>query len=552
MIALFNRQQGAGAQHSLDLTSEATITGLWAELDELEKTIEEGVLDLENMVKADLEKLQRQISSGLQIDRSYIQSRDPSSLLFECINELPQAKKEDCTAQYQAIINRAYIERLIQELDAGRLPECGPLEAFLHGLRYTPEQTGELVERMKRPLREALQEHITKAANTKPLDMVGLIQKAQLQIGSQCLQLGSRTQEEIEDILDLIADYEKTLESARQALSAQFEERIEAVLAKRVLSGPEKEARRKVLKKRIWQPLTPLLNRITDLLTSEAQSFATLTYEQYLEVAVAMGDRTVEPSPSTVVAQHINRRLERSLVEGLTGAQPSRWIAEQGSHCRFRYSQDAWGEQAMSNEGVCAAINYRWARAQLAEVDKPIRQAEDLVFALSPSDARKREIIPDATKGLLSPEDRFVQASMGIALERRELSGNLDMPLRVKKKHKVQYRSIISREESRPDIRSLIDAVLASGVDLEDSAGIVLIASHGKHPDGTSWHHALGMRIDPRRDRYAFWDVNNGFFEYSSQEEMIRAFESYIDLDPNGLEFINFHAAQFIPQPPPA
>lgn len=78
-----------------------------------------------------------------------------------------------------------------------------------------------------------------------------------------------------------------------------------------------------------------------------------------------------------------------------------------------------------------------------------------------------------------------------------------------------------------------------------DDEGIFDISIYHLGGNKSNKGHSLGMQIHPTQGLYRFWDVNSGFYEYNSLEELKANFEDYMVKFYKHTDYNSFTACQY-------
>lgn len=252
---------------------------------------------------------------------------------------------------------------------------------------------------------------------------------------------------------------------------------------------------------------------------------------------IKAGNRLLEPASFKEMYQIALTNLERKLQI----SRLSNWIRDSEDHCNFTFDQGAWGDAAILGGGICFAINYDWIKAQTAmhrmdQTWEP-RRVQDFALRLN----------KEALSGQVTREQRVHQAASQL-----EVRGGKQqtIPESLLKRDRCQYEPIMTPAKGfSPAKRLVTDSVeelidnLAARETRKGDPGLYDIGAFGKS-DG----HALDVRIDKVHERYSFWDVNGGYWSYSSLEEMWDGFASYLACKYTGDEqFTAFETSRYTP-----
>lgn len=286
------------------------------------------------------------------------------------------------------------------------------------------------------------------------------------------------------------------------------------------------------------------------------------------------------------------------------------WSKRNEKHQVFAFNQAAWGDEYVLDKGVCVALNYRWIKELLKDPNKVIRSQSDLdpnntplklqekVFKKIKSDkidsnpivaaAKRREkerelslgISDDAfidgprsssvtsastseelsrvdSKADITIKDRMRQATYALATHLSETNA-AGMPEAILKRDKMESSILTSKLDSIPStITELIDKLMEANKKenfLTKSDGIIGVGIYKatKNTSGAVTHvehgHAIGMQIDSSRNIYRFWDVNYGFYSYSSLDELKKQSSAYIREVYFREGYNYFNAIQYFPK----
>ncbi|MGH2612394.1 MAG: hypothetical protein ACRDFB_05030, partial [Rhabdochlamydiaceae bacterium] len=192
------------------------------------------------------------------------------------------------------------------------------------------------------------------------------------------------------------------------------------------------------------------------------------------------------------------------------GAKEQKWQTTYAANCVFSFDQSTWGEQQIFHEGVCAAINYRWIKKLMSQPLNPIKNYTDLEEKVAPS-IFNMEI--EQTPVLI--HDRIVQSTYALDVG-------------------VSMRStLLKRDHLNAEVIS--NHSISSFFDSKIPNGIFHLGIYEKKTDvfgqfqRWSGAHAIGLQIDSFNNLYRFWDVNHGFYEFSTLEKLKESFKSYLE-----------------------
>lgn len=235
------------------------------------------------------------------------------------------------------------------------------------------------------------------------------------------------------------------------------------------------------------------------------------------------------------------------------------WFERNKKAQRFHFDQTAWGEQQIFNEGVCTAINYRWICYLIKHPAQAIQSLQDLGYTKE----NEKQIIQELTQSQ-------AYQKIGKANLEEEISGILPRDRKDQATYELENKlrinptawispSILKRDhlkveeigKSQSTIIALIENIVQNyrqtllsyeGGGIFDIGIYQFDQANQTKQNG----HSIGMQIDPARNIYRFWDVNSGFYQYETLNEMKREFQSYMQAFYEG-KYNRFYAAQYTP-----
>jgi hypothetical protein len=493
-------------------------------------------------VESHLQSLKTLVANGFEVDRDFI-SRD--YLRFEnLVNKLPLPDQETYRRQYYLEVNSAYLNNLIEKVTEKKMPLPFTIQKGLLAFGYTQQDQESVLETGRVKFLTAL--HQLQRAEMliiTPLEMIKNVQE-EVFTTTASLFLNDKTKtplnpterQRLIQILNMIRKFEVSL---IQSCHGYFSIGLDRALATLPDDTPEEMVtfyRKELQKMPIEQNVANLMDLFfqLDSLKKLKGSLWDLNSDKFAALVKQVdkeGDTLLEVLAELPSAKEM---FDSDFVTELSQLEFKpyfEWFKNNNEHCVFRFNQSAWGNDEMLGEGICFAITYGWLKEMQKNPDRVIRSLEDLGMVIGPSGVPQMGI------------NRFLQASYSVSVHKREIGGN-DLPAFVKKKDKVKVKSIpISNNQNISElIREIEKLDKEKLINLADSEGVVEL---GAYNDTTG--HALFMRFNHPKGKYTFGDVNEGTWEYSSLNEMSKAFENYLKVTYRGKEgFKYFKASQFL------
>lgn len=483
--------------------------------DKLTKTLHTSKIEKE------LRHLKLAIGHGLAIDREYILHQTP--LFKKKLESLPAETAKKYEAQYSEMVNQAYISHLMSSLSRNNLPLPDSLKVTLTSLGYSEAELSDSLLSSKSQLRAQFKAHLKNPEILKmsPSDLAHLTQTHIIESIS--------ANERVSTVLKMALNYERTLES--QLTQEDLTETLKT-MDQRYADKWSKAKSSSVIKEMIPAVISEQLRSV-------------LGYVRGGKKKYGIGLKDMPQSDFERMMQKTQDLIQSESVDD--GAIRARlfhaWTQTQSKdgHILFEWGQDDAGGAAVLETGLCRTINLRWL---LKSMENPT------LVPTEPSDMDRvwETSVPGSkfsgeTDQHVSPGDRFVHATYAVGFQKGETS----MPRSLLNKLHLQMNEISSNQSSVDDVlERVLEADREGTVNLSDSEGLLELGVGKKEGAG----HALGVRIDRKRNRYGYFDINAGYYEYPSFEAMKAAFKIHLDLYYSGDQrWTKFSATQFTRKP---
>jgi hypothetical protein len=520
-----------------------------------------------------LDILASNLENGLKIDKELILRAYPQ--LIEIAQKLGIPPQHPSIHRLHYLLNSYYVANLIENIAQKRIPVPTSISVLLHQLGMDNMLSSQITEAGRQELIKKLESYI-KPENPALLeipstDFVRKIQKDFLEIATTHL---ARTPSEklilrplIEQLYLFEIETQQTMQQAEQSIRKEIEDMVTTLPA----TGRKIEQQKQYLldkwRSKHFPSLMPKLMEQffkqikLNQLPSPNDNDGLKNFQINVEKAF---QRMKKQGSLENLKNQYNKAVALpfldDMVKELAKTQQT-WFEKNASARRFNFNQGQWGSQQIFGSGVCAAINYRWIRHLMQHPSQKVTSAEDLGY----QEKKEKEFVQQMVKSPayqkiakeeeqeqitgISAKDRknFATYALGFKLEGfSKPEDKYSIGSTIMKKDRVEYHLV---ETKHPSIDKLIDNLVQKHPEALISTltnGIFDISIFKVGPNIDPAGHAIGMQIDPTRDIYRFWDVNSGFYQYSTLEEMKTAFKEYMD-EFYGGEYNSFHAGQYSP-----
>lgn len=531
--------------------------------------LKKAVQDMEKMKKSEeikafgklIEELKQNLANGLQMTKEVLLTSYP--LLLDRAKQLGLDSQKNMIVSLNQLFNRSYIQYLVDSIKLDQIPLPLSFENCFVKLGIDPEEAKKKISSGKNQLVKQLETYLTdNELADPPPELAQKIQRNFLNMAASLLASGPQQADVLRPFIEKIYHFEMDMQRLIIETEHEEKESIEEVFAEAVPTTEEdKKIKEIFLNKWRRHAFPSILPDIMKELFSQID-FDVSNVQRLETVIQAAKKKWSKKKVSSHYLQQSKKVFDIFIQEAKQLAHIPTWKEKNAHAQRFSFNQSAWGEQQIFGEGACAAINYRWIRRLLQNPSLKITSVEDLnvsnkdeqimVKALIQSEAFKKATGENEDFSIdfseVKPEDRITQATYQV--ERRlgapVKSGSIGTAI-LKRDH-MRYETL---ERYQPTIESLIDSLMEkhrSELTAHDTGGLVDIGIYAFDPINKKFSngHAMGMQIDPTRYLYRFWDVNSGFYQYSSLEEMKTAMKEYMDEFYEG-EYNYFEAGQYSP-----
>jgi hypothetical protein len=542
-------------------------------------------------VKTQLNQLEFNIQNGVEINRTWLFQSYP--LFLKSIEELPHAS--DLLERYHAITNKAYLENLSTKIEqkSMELPHSlvGLLKTIGYKEQWIAEKMAEGADELLASIKLLLEQSDLTKDSTPAI--ANLIKDRMLKIVIRQLNLPNDQAIKFAALFNKLHQFEIKQESDYQKRLAITKEIVGQTLAEALNAAPEdqKEQLKSQYEQaearlRLFNPPSTSAATIDKLLGGTKYQLILKDSEfspfmQHLEAMIKALEQEDQSEKADVLLSQLLELLASPRDDGS-------WMQRNAQFCQFKFNQAQWGGHYILGEGVCRAVNYRWINSLLNNPsqlvtsqeqfdpqqplsrnqrfsafleqtrtnqmkDNPIVESRQAV-----SRARERKLSKEAKEfeegfvttprreveqhSPLTSQDRKLQAEYSVAAQMGALSTTLLMPNRILHRDGLQNDILIPKAEA--SMQGLIDKIVERNINqnmqlLDRSAGILDITIAG-----ASGAHAVGIQVDPLSNIYRFWDVNSGFYNYSSLEELKKETNAYMQEFYQG-EYTRFYATQY-------
>lgn len=530
---------------------------------EIGKEIRQQHKDIKNRLDNDLSLLNENIANGAVLDQSEILQIYFS--LEESIEKMrPKARKE-FSSRLNTLLNQSYLSNVVSRISKGEMPNF--MAFVFKNLGISEREFKDKIEKRTPELVQQLQKRLEDSdvlPTLDPPDFINFIQQEILKFLSS--EIPHVPQDRIIPLLNRVLNFE--IELSRRLKDAQKKSRETAI-----------EALQKY----------PISDEIKPIVLQKIQNFQfTSPIPHIIEKAFEnakfdFGKIAGKEEPFQQQFQQLKSKLESGLkywsLSQLMGKQYVQiqefilktdwkrchaWFEKNKEATKFRFNQNQWGSQEIFDLGACMAITYRWAKVLINNPSRIIRHPNDLEEGSQGIEERSfiRSIERSSLfRKVANKEDIQINERSGITAEDRKNQATYMLELALKANTQgdigdtILKRDHLSYTEHVRDKKTIIEAIdsIEKTPLLAQGGGIFSISGYHKDqtPQGDSYvrGHAMGMQIDPTRHLYRFWDVNSGFYQYNTLEEMKNAFQSYLKEFYKD-DFNSFNIGQYYPLAP--
>lgn len=547
-------------------------------------------------------QLQQNINEGQKIDRFYVQNAYHP--VMDLLRTMDGRTAEDSIHRYHTLINRAYIENLIDSIKNKRMTLPKTIGILLSNLGFPPEWIQEKGEMGAKALVEILENYLRNPDFLARIPGPQLIERVEGEVFALTIKYMGLNENQHRN-LSLILNHLYRFEIEWEKRSQEFSEQAKKAI---IESFSDDAAVQPLIQNMVasFQLPSTLPLALKQLLEDKAFQKKHLDGKE-LVFNIKMLDASQEEIGKFVncldiltQVQHgkhtYNRTLDRmfeSLIS-LSQKPAQAWLNRNERFKVFEFNQGQWGEQYILGKGACGAINYRWIKNLLLNPHRKIRDVQDFeATELLPRDqsladvaqraaSRRKsdplfqellrreaaeryestrafaevfgeEPLPSAPEGsdvLVTSGDRALQAKQKLATYFGEHDITIDAS--TLRRDGIVVRSAIDKDF--PKVMPLLEAILAKhnhDLFLNPSSGIIeiYIANKSKNEQGKiEWHspHVVGIQIDQMHGVFRFWDVNNGMYAYSNLNDLKREMADYMETFYGKHNY--FYGSQYFPK----
>lgn len=525
--------------------AEKSPFGLEAEL--------KAIVDLE----ADLVALQKNIDDGQEIDRYYIYEVYPN--LVKQLENLRPKFRNEVLVRYQTLINKAYLQNLINSIAAERMFLPQSIQQLLLRLGFTKDW---ILEKGKLGAKELINILGDKrdAANLGAIESPKLIELVEAEVfglAAKFMDLDKSLQKNLNAILGKLyhfeTGYRKKFEELFHNIKEEFLKDSEATLDATTLAKAKKIIAAFTMNTGINKFLTEILDGAK--IDKSKLDLKEAEFEQFMKSLTQQID-LVSTQAETAAAKAMRIKLNKALKE-------TDWFERNKKYINFEFDQGKWGDHYILGRGACAAINYRLIKARLQNPHKRFRSFQDIeaqdetrLKDLSMSKViqglQEKMGVKPQEEALVTAQDRKIQAEYHIS-GAFKADKSIGIPESVLKRDKMQKEIVVASQEI-DSITKLIAAIRdrhTKDLFLNKSSGVLHVSAlpverdaNGKIVSSESGH-ALGIQMDVQSDGpFCFWDVNYGMFKFDNLDQLTTEFESFLKFFYQG-EFNLFAATQY-------
>lgn len=542
--------------------------------DHLEAQVERKVQAQQNIKFAEFNKivdeLEENLEHGLKIDKEVVLRSYPQ--LLEKAQALGIRADQPPVQRLQRLLNSHYVAHLIEKIENKQMPLPISISLLLKHMGWDEALSQEKTEKGRKALIAKLREYLRdekRLSEQSSTDFVHQIQMDFVEIVSRQLV---ESQSEIELIRPLIEklylgelEFQQQLLAAEQKVRKEIEELIVGLQSEHENSPQLQFALEQWRCYQIANPIAKIMGQLLgdiDFNKLKAALHDPQALEAYLsELKDIYEDLQWRWRPENL--ENIYNEAAVAFIEGLRQkiAEDNKSWFERNAHAqRFRFDQSAWGDQQIFGDGVCLAINYRWIRYLMEHPAQAINSPDDL----RDENMRAQKLVQQLAKTIIfqkNSKNEVVEEESGILPEDRKIQAVYQVESRLKiNPTRWISPSILKRDhmevqeigDYQTTIRELIEDIVqnhAETLQPYKGGGIfgVAIYEHDQSKNTLTNGHAIGMQIDPMRDIYRFWDVNSGFYQYNTLDEMKTEFQGYMQYFYDG-KYNCFMAAQYTPK----
>ena len=185
----------------------------------------------------------------------------------------------------------------------------------------------------------------------------------------------------------------------------------------------------------------------------------------------------------------------------------------------FRHEQGAAGTHAVLGGGVCSATTLMWAAAQREHPSKEVSAIQDFTVTEQTFHKKRTLTLQEAAQST----ERFLQASHASHMHTTKGTGG-HFPPAILKRFNSTERELINHASDAHQLASALHLLIYEHPEyLKQSEGTLLLWLSAYKDSGEGMNHALGFRIDPVRGHFSLFDVNKGYYRFSSLKSLASA-----------------------------
>lgn len=444
---------------------------------------------------------------------------------FDFINHLSKENRAETLAHFYSLLNTNFTMTAMDVDSVTHKQLIAPVEILITNLGFE-EEINNHMEEIKKERRAILESRLNDKdfLTSTPHKLVSQIQ---LDILEKTLKFISMKEDEkisLTKVLQEYFDYEKNMID----LSIQNEEDSRKEFKEIILNDLSYSEEQKKLLLNELDSTSFLINdlifdKMLDILVSTQKEKKTNLLTNFSYKIQEKQNKLSGCIPEKFFKKEIDKALKKFKKVEAWG-----WFKNNESDTCFRYSQKAWGSHEILGTGICQALNYRWIKKIMENPSSHITDvgyfAENLIRK-GKSDITSRDRMDYAIYSVEGTLKEGFSSGIGKTILKRD---------------KLDYQEISTTSTIREMIDSLYKDYDKTLV-FSHSGGVFEINAQ-RNESG----HALGMQIDPAQGVYRFWDVNSGFYQYNSREELTAAFEDYMTKFYNN-KYTYFVVCQYIP-----
>lgn len=485
-----------------------------------------------SLLNASFNSLQNLINNGLKVDR--FEASEIYSRMEKLIQQLDPKGQKDHLKKLNTMLNKAYMSTIIDQVSDQRNPIPTSISLLFEALGLGGEDLSKIQEEKRPQLLDKLKQRLADDQQMNALnifDLIDLVQQDLILVAVS--EIPNMKEMGLIPILNKLYQFETHVKSLQK--------------------NAEKKARELILEKVNRHESTALKKALTKKV--QAFSFSPPASTLFLQLGNALA---IKPKMSPKDIKEQLQKLDQLIdaekaklpneTEFLNNIYPEiatwfskidlqkcyLWFENNLKATKFEFDQSQWGEQEVFGNGVCMAINYRWIKSLMADPNKNVKGPQDFQEQMS---EQAQQLYKSETG--ISAKDRIAQATyaLGRRYGKGEEESNLGIGSTILKRDHLTHEDFVFEMGT---IKKTIDMALQEqkkkGL---STGGIFDIGAKGKNMG-----HAMGMQINDKDHIYQFWDVNTGFYQYDSLEEMKNAFSQYLDDFYDG-KFIMFRIGQY-------